>query len=447
MRKITFCCLILLFALTAQPGIAQQDDPFWQPSPAQLEQWRVVENVEPGAQITFWSWALSPNFDAYLAQVVANFEATYPEVEVVWQDQPWDQMQTAVRERFAEGNPPDVINISPSWIAEFAQLGLLTDMDAALSDYPEVRAQYAEGAWDTLNYDGVSYHIPWYLGLSNFLGYNTALLEELGLTPDDLPTTWAELAEFAAYVRSNSDTYALSLNFKGAAELNILQHLVYDNVPILDETGQAMFDTPEAAASMQVWVDMVSNDLIPYESLTDDHRQMVERFANEETVVIMVAPHMLRLVQESNPEVFAKLGIAPGITGESGANRMDVQSLVIPTATEYPNAALAFALFITNPEVQTAFSKEVSIFPSNLLSYEDPFFTEVDPENPLSIVRPLAYDYVVNAENRFVSLPNTEEVQQIVAIEQEAALLGIRSPEEALANMVRRINELLATQE
>ncbi len=447
-----FFFLLLLMALLALPltGVLAQDDhratdPFWNPTDELVAQWRVVDDVEAGAEITFWTMSLSPTFDEYIQKIVENFELAYPEVNVTWEDQPWDSLQDKVRNSFATGTPADVMNISPAWLGEFADAGLLLDMDAAMADYPEVREQYSDGAWTTRAFNGVSYQVPWYLGLSNFLGYNKALLEELGLTEADLPTTWPELYAFAERVREiNSDYYAISLNFGPGIELNLLPYLLYNDVPAFLEDGTVGLNTGTAAENLQLWVDLVQNDLIPRQSLTDDHRQMVERFSQGETVLIMIAPHLLRLVQETNPEVFAQVAVAPGVTGSSGKNAMDVQSLVVPASAPYPKAALALSLFVTNPEVQAAFSKEVNIFPSNLLSYADPFFQAVDPADPVSIIRPLALDYVTNAENRTPTFPNDAEVQQVIVDAQNAALLGVKEPQQALDDMVAQMNTLIA---
>lgn len=446
MKRFMFLALaaLLLLPLTvfAQNPL-RESDPFWNPTDEQIAEWRVIDDVEEGAEITFWTMSLSPTFDEYISKIVENFELTYPEVNVIWEDQPWDSLQDKVRTSFAAGQPADVMNISPSWIGEFAEAGLLMDMDAALADYPELREQYSDGAWTTLTFGGVSYQIPWYLGLSNFLGYNKVLLEELGMTEADLPTTWPELYEFAQTVRENSDYYGISLNFGAGTELNLLPYLLYNDVPAYLEDGTVGLNTGTAAENLQLWVDLLQNDLIPRESLTDDHRAMVERFSQGETVLISIAPHMLRLVQEANADVFDQIGVAPGITGSSGANAMDVQSLVIPANAPYPNAALALALFVTNPETQAAFSKEVGIFPSNLLSYEDPFFQTTD-ENPVSVIRPLALEYVTNAENRTPTFPNDAEVQQVIIDAQNAALLGEKTPQQALDDMVAQMNELIA---
>jgi putative chitobiose transport system substrate-binding protein len=220
---------------------------------------------------------------------------------------------------------------------------------------------------------------------------------------------------------------------------------VYNDVPALLEDGTAGLNTGSAVADLQLWVDMLENDLIPRESITDDHREMIERFSQGETAVIMIAPHMLRLVQESNPDVFEVMGVAPGITGTSGVNGVDVQSLVIPAGTEFPNASLALAQFVTSADVQTAFAQEVNIFPSNLVSYEDEFFQTMDETNPVSALRPLALEYVQNARNLRPTFPNDAEVQQAVLNAQNAALLGEATAQDALDTLVTEINALIGS--
>lgn len=451
-RLIVALVLVCLLAVPlassfAQGGDHRATDAFWNPTDELIASWRVIDGIEEGAELTFWTMSLSPTFDEYIQKIVENFQLAYPEVTVTWEDQPWDSLQDKVRNAFAAGEAPDLINISPAWVGEFAEAGLLMDMDAAMGAYPAIREQYSNGAWTTMTYEDVSYQIPWYLGLSNFLGYNKTILEELGVAPEDLPTSWPELHAWCETVRGESDYYCTSLNFGSGIELNLLNYLVYNDVPVYDADGAVALNTGSAVEDLQLWVDMVQNDLVPRESLTDDHRQMVERFSQGETAVIMIAPHMLRLVEEANPDVYAQLGVAPGITGSSGANATDVQSLVIPKDAPYPNAALALAVFVTNAETQAAFSKEVGIFPSNLLSYEDPFFSAVEEGNALSTIRPLAYDYVLNAENRRPTFPNDAEVQQVIIDAQNAALLGEKTPQQALDDMVAAIEELIAAAE
>lgn len=447
--------LMLLVAVALSSAVAQADpdelaarqadteNAFWNADEEDLAGWQTVDGVEDGAELTFWTMSLSPTFDDYLAQIVANFEATYPGVTVNHEDVPFDGLQAKVRNSFTAGNPPDVANISPAWVNEFAEAGLLMDVDEAVSSYPDLRSQYVDTAWTTAAIDGTSYQIPWYLAVANFVGYNQAVLDECGLSADDLPTTWTELRDFSAATLEACDTYATSLNFGPATEQYLLNYLIYNDALTLNDDGTVTFVEPAASEALQVWVDLVQNDLIPQSSLTDDHRNMVDRFSEGDTAMVMIAPHLLRLVEENNPDVYEQLAVAPGITGTSGANSVDVQSLVIAADTEYPNAALALAAFVTNPETQAEFSKWAGVFPSNLESYSDPYF-ESEEGGQLPQIRPLAFDYVQTADNRAVTLANDAEVQQAVTEATQSALLGETTPEETLSALETRINELVA---
>ena len=315
------------------------------------------------------------------------------------------------------------------------------NMDEAIAEYSDLRDQYVDTAWTTGAFEGASYQVPWYLALSNFVGYNTALLEECGLSAEQLPETWRELESFASTTLEECDTYATSLNFGPATEQYLLDYLAYDDALTLNDDGTVSFGE-NAAESLQVWVDLIQNDLIPRSSLTDDHRNMIDRFSEGETTLVMIAPHLLRLIDENNPDVYEQLEVAPGITGSSGASRVDVQALVTAADTANPNAALALATFITNAETQAEFSKWAGVFPSNLASYEDPYFSS-EEGGQLPQIRPLALDYVQNADNRSVTFRNDAEVQQAVTEATQLALLGQATPEEALTQLETRINEIV----
>src|SRR6266702_7538708 len=46
----------------------------------------VIKNVEPNAEIGFWTFYLSPTFDPFIKETIARFQGTYPGVKVDWED-------------------------------------------------------------------------------------------------------------------------------------------------------------------------------------------------------------------------------------------------------------------------------------------------------------------------------------------------------------------------
>jgi putative chitobiose transport system substrate-binding protein len=450
MKKLVLFLLVLglmagALSVAAIGENRDPDRPFWNPSEEDIASWRVIEGVEEGAVIRFWPWALS-GFEAYLDQLVANFMRVYPEVTVTYEIQPPAGARDNIRNNFAAGSPADVINVSDSWVAEFAEAGVLMNMDEAFAAYPELRAQYVDGAWVKAAYEGTTYSIPWYLALSNVMAVNTLILDELGYTVDDLPRTTAEVVDFARRVREDSGGayYAFSYALGELAGLGVLNNFYGEGVTIRDESGAAVFNTPEAVQVLSDFTTMINEDLIPRRSLTDDVREMVDRFAGGEILLLSTGPQLLRLINEANPEVYESLVLVNGITGAANIRNIGgVQMIVVPANTPFPNAALAFAQYMTSAEAQTAFTQEAAIFSSNLDSYSDPFFTEGGPALTDGL-RPLARDYFLSAQPVSIGFPNQAQVEQIVLGETQAALLGVKTPAQAVADMQDRINAVIS---
>ena len=463
MKRVTLLvALLAALALIVGAVAAQEredrpnrdlDGDFWNAGPEQFEEWAVIDGVEEGAVIRFWPWALTPDFEDYLTQIIENFEATYPGTEVILEGQPAAGARDNIRNSFAAGEPADVINMSDGWVAEFAEAGVLMNMDQALGEtYPDLRDDYVDGAWTKVTFEGTTYHIPWYLAFSNVMAVNGLIADDLGISGEDIPETWSEAYDFACDVREQSDGayYAYSLAWGELAGLGVLNTLIGEGVDIYNEDRtEVVFNQSEAAVTvLDEYKRLLDNDCIPRESLTDDVREMIDRFSEGEILLLQTGPQLFRLVEENNPEVFDSLFLDNQFTGAANIRSIGgVQTLVVPAQNEFPNAALAFATFVTNPDVQTAFSREVPIYSSNLESYEDPFFTEGGP-SLTDQLRPLAGEYFAEAENTgILDFPNLAEVEQIVLGEFQAALLGVKSSQQALDDMATRINEILANAE
>lgn len=458
-RLIRFSLLLATLSLMLGFAVAQEreDRPnrdlegsFWNAGAEQFEKWAVIDGVEEGAEIRFWPWALTPDFEDYLNKVIENFEATYPGVNVVMEGQPGAGARDNIRNSFAAGTPADVINVSDGWVAEFSEAGVLLNTDEAVGTaYPALREEYVDGAWTKVTFEGVSYSIPWYLAFSNVMAVNGLISDELSIAGDAIPSTWAEAYDFACEVREQSGGayYAYSLPWGELAGLGILNDFLGEGISVYNEDrSEVIFNQDERAAGiLDQFKRLLDDDCVPRESLTDDVREMIDRFSQGEILLLQTGPQLFRLVEENNPDVFNSLFLDQQFVGAANIRSIGgVQMLIIPDSTPYPNASLAFAQFLTNADVQTAFSQEVPIYSSNLVSYENPFFTE-GGESLTDQLRPLAGEYFQNATNTgILDFPQLAEVEQIVLGEFQAALLGVKSSQQALDDMAARINAILA---
>ncbi|HEY9152154.1 MAG TPA: extracellular solute-binding protein, partial [Anaerolineales bacterium] len=241
----------------------------------------VIQNVEPNATITFWTYYLSPTFDDYIKSTIARFQATYPGVTVKWEDHQ-ATFQQDLNNAFAAGNAPDVINLSvgEGWVSDYATQGLLLSLDDKVPQ--SVQALYFPGLWKEQLVKGVNYQFPWYqsipVELINTQIYtgtpqtdasgNVTYTGGAGLKVSDFPKTIDGLPALCQTIKQKTGTLCdirLSVN-------DLLSQMVYEgNVKVISDDGkQFTFNSPAAVSWLQMYVDMVKAGTVDKTVLVSD---------------------------------------------------------------------------------------------------------------------------------------------------------------------------------
>ena len=400
---------------------------------------RVIENVEEGAEITLWTFWLSPTFDEYVKSTIARFNEAYPEVTVKWEDHQ-ATFQDDLRNAFAAGNAPDVINLSISegWVSDYASQGLLMPLDDVVPQ--DVKDVYFPNLWDQQVVDGKHYQFPWYQGIIVNL-VNTKILTDAGLKVEDFPKTIKELPAFCQTIKDKTGTLCdirLSVN-------DLLAQMTYEGgVKVISDDGTKFtFDSPEAVAWLQMYADMVEAGTVDKTVLvTDQDRVGLDLFTSGQAAFYNTGPNLIREVRANNPALYGYLSVVPAPVGESGIVGKGLMALSVKADTKYPNAALALAQFFSNPKSMLEFSKIVAIYPSTPASYDDPFFSAA----PVAIedsAKPYAKDAVSKLADIVPSVPHKAEVNEIVLQAIQKVLFEGADPQTTLTEAVAAANALL----
>lgn len=399
----------------------------------------VIPNVEDGAEITFWTFYLSPTFDDYIKATIERFEETYPGVTVKWEDHQATFLDD-YRNAFAAGNAPDVANLSNNegWVREFAEKDLLLSMTDNLP--AEVIDDYFPDLFNDSLVDGKSYQVPWYQAVPVEL-VNTEIFEAAGLSLDDFPDTWDGIPELCQTIKDATGKLCdirLTVN-------DYLAQMVYEGgVDVINDDGSEFtFDSTEAVEWLQTYVDMVAAGTVDRAQLvTADDRTALELFTSGQAPFYNTGPQLIREVKSSNPALYEKLAIAPFPVGRSGVIQPTSMAISVKADTEFPNASMALAVFFTNPISEVEFSKTVAVYPSTIAAFDDAFFTE-EPELIEDSARPLAKDIISKMKNIMPSIPEKADVNAIVGRAVESALFNNVPAQQALSDAVAEANALL----
>ncbi|MGJ3252986.1 MAG: ABC transporter substrate-binding protein [Elainellaceae cyanobacterium] len=391
---------------------------------------READSSSGSQEIEFWTMQLQPQFTDYFNDLIATFEAENPGVSVRWVDVPWSDMQSKILTAVSAGTAPDVVNLNPDFASQLATRNAWLPLDEAIA--PDIRDDYLPKIWDASTINGESFGIPWYLATSVAI-YNTDLFEQAGLS--DPPATFDELADVARQMKETTGKYAYFVTFVPEDSAEVLQSFVQMGAQLVDDNGNAAFNTPEGKAVFQYWTDLYQQDLLPREVLTQGHRRGIELYQTGETAILSSSPHFLDTIANNAPAIAGVSATAPQITGETGAKNVAVMNLVIPRSTDQPDAALEFALFVTNDENQLAFAKAANVLPSTLAALDDPYFTEVsETAAPGEKARSISAQQMEDAEVLVPAMEDVKELQKIIYDNLQAAMLGQKTVDEAIAD-------------
>jgi ABC-type glycerol-3-phosphate transport system substrate-binding protein len=395
----------------------------------------VIEGVEPNAEISLWTFWLSPTFDDYIKSTIARFQEAYPGVTVNWEDHQ-ATFQDDLRNAFAAGNAPDVINLSVSegWVSDYATKGLLLPLDDKVPQ--EVKDLYFPGLWKEQLVDGVNYQFPWYQGINVNL-VNTQIFTDVA----NFPKTIDGLPALCKKIKEETGTLCdirLTVN-------DLLAQMVYEGgVEVISDDGTKFtFDSPEAVAWLQMYVDMVKAGTVDKTVLVaEQDRTGLELFTSGKAPFYATGPNLIRDVRANNPGLYGYLDVVPSPVGKSGVLGKGLMSLSVKDETKFPNASLALAQFFTNPKSMLEFSKIVPIYPSTPASYDDPFFSA----KPVAIedsAKPFAKDIIAKYADIVPTIPHKADVNQIVLDAVQQALFNNVDPQQALSDAVAQANALL----
>lgn len=390
--------------------------------------------------LEFWTMQLQPEFTEYFNERIARFEAENPDLTVRWVDVPWTAMESKILTAVAAGTAPDVVNLNPSFAIQLAERNAWLPLNDWVTE--EIRQLYLPNIWKANTLNGQSFGIPWYLTTQVTI-YNTALFQQAGLAQP--PATYTELAQVARQIKDKTGKYACFFTFVPDDSAEVLESLVQMGVQLVDDQGQAAFDSPEGRVAFQYWVDLYQDKLLPRSVLTQGHRHAIELYQAGEIALLSTGSEFLKTIAKNAPAIAQTSATAPQITGTTGKRNVAVMNLVLPRDTDQPEAALEFALFVTNSDNQLAFAQAANVLPSTVQSlqqYQQELTGTTAESSPLVQGQVVSAQQIAEAEVLVPPMPNIKELQKIIYDNLQAAMLGEKTVDEAIAAAAETWNAL-----
>jgi putative chitobiose transport system substrate-binding protein len=380
-------------------------------------------------QLEFWTMQLQPKFNDYFKDAIGKFEATNPGIKVHWVDVPWGAMQGKIQAAMGAKTAPDVVNLNPDFATQLAARNAWLDLDTVLTKGEN--KEYLPRIWQAGTLNGKAFSFPWYL-TTNVTIYNQDLLTKAGVLKP--PTTYQELAQAAKQIKEKTGKYALFTTFVPEDSNDVLESLVQMGVELVDKQGKAAFNTPAGKAAFQYWVDLYKQGLLPKESLTQGHQQGIQLYQAGETAMLSAGAPFIDTIAKNAPQIAKVSAVAPQISGQTGKKGVAVMNLVIPRTTNKPDAAVKFALFITNATNQLAFAQASDTLPSNdraIAEYKTKLTSSAD-KSVLAKGKLISAEQLSQSDVLIPPLKNLSVLKKAIYDNLQAAMLGEKTVEQAV---------------
>ncbi len=294
---------------------------------------------------------LSSQQDNVVAPMIEAFEKANPDIKVVHQSVPFNDLNAAVESRIGQGDTSiDLIHADTPRIPAFASKGYLLKLDDQRDAIEKAVPNKVD--IEQVSYDGSLYAYPMWTS-TQLLFYNKDLLEKAGVEPPSQDPanriTWAQLLEKAAAAQKGGAEWGLS--FQQVDRYYQLQMLFESAGAGSGLTGEGLL-TP--AVNTDAWVktadwyrDTFEKGISP-RGVTPE--QTDDLFINGQLAFMIGGPWAIGRY-DKNPDLHYAVAPVPYFEGGKPVTPTGSWALSINPNSEHIDAARKFAEFVSlNPE-------------------------------------------------------------------------------------------------
>lgn len=154
--------------------------------------------------INFWHHysAQSAENETLMNVLIPKFEEENPGIKVNAVSHEWAELHDKVLVSAQSQALPDVARCDIAWLPEFKEMGILVALDEEMPDFADVSGKLLDSAMSTTVVDGHNYALALNTN-SKIIFYNTAMLEEAGVTVPATMDEWVEAVKKLSGTNAN----------------------------------------------------------------------------------------------------------------------------------------------------------------------------------------------------------------------------------------------------
>lgn len=358
----------------------------------------------------------------FWAGQVEAFKKVNPDITVKVDVQPWKDRETTLVTQITGGTAPDVAYMIPDELRSFQAKGALEPIPDSVS-----RKDYRPAALDAATVDGQLYGAP--VLMSVIPGTcDKKVLAQIGVT--EPPATWDDLMEMAPALKAKG-LYATQIDASNAAALNTTFYpwIWQAGGDVFDSDGKLTLTSGAAKKALTFLTDLVEKGYAPKTEATTAVPLEQSAIAKRQVACEYNTQPVLLAEQWGDDRL-----VTPPLKDKKQKTYGTVGSFTILKGSKNKAAAAEWLAFVTGPDVMRAID-EFGAFNAPK--------TTASPDYPAGSVDAETAKYL-DLTYSGPPVAKAREIQAVVAPEVQAAVLGEKSPEQALADADKAAQPILS---
>jgi multiple sugar transport system substrate-binding protein len=365
--------------------------------------------------------------------LLAGFHREHPEIPVEVTELSWADGKTKLMAGFNSETAPDVLELGSDWVAQFSSSGVLLPLDsgAGVATSHAIMQRFADaprytvpsGTWNS-NY----FAVPWLLDTRVIFIDDDVLKSPSDTTHgshrmDDWD--WQTMQSMASAIGQ----HGIGVNGPDQHRLykKFLPYVWSNGGDLFDSLGHPTMNLPQNVEALRFYVNQLNDGTMETQKDLDD--AFVRGTLGIWFSGSWLLPRLAKATFHWHTELF------PGNDGHAGESFAGGEYLAINAQSAMKREAALFLEYITRPDNELTFARNVNEYPADVKSQSDTFY--LHRREGSVFTAQLAHARMTPV------IPQWLDVEAIIEDEVSKALYKTETPEQAMANMQGRTVALM----
>jgi multiple sugar transport system substrate-binding protein len=385
--------------------------------------------------IKYMTFSAAPDYIDELDATIAAFEAEHPNINVEYETQAFGDYFTKLQTVVAAGTAPDAFELNYENFVTYAEKGALADLTPLLAaDSGFDPAIYNPTALAAFTHDGKQYGLV--ESFSNVvLFYNKDLFDAAGVEYPTADWTWED--ELAAAQKLTNAEAGVWGDFAPIQFWEFYKTIAQNGGSILsDDKATVTIDSPENVETLKWMVDKVATYKVTPSDVDMAGQSDGDLFKAGKIAMLRTGIWMFGDFIE-NAKFNWDISLEPGKSQK--AHHFFANGVAISANSAHPQEAYEWIKFLTSSEAAVKIRIDAGW---ELPAVSNPAYVQGYLDQPAPASREVVFDALDSAVVPPV-IGNWNQLTDAVGKELEAAKLGQKTPEQALADAKVAIEAIL----